>query len=60
MYFDNDLENNYDNFYADTRDYDARRGEIENIKISQGPSLFCSDFMSPAPVRKSAINALNI
>ena len=61
MYYDNDQENCCDNFYADTTEYDAHRAQIENIKISQGPSLFCAEFMSPAPVRKSAkINAFNM
>ena len=52
MYFENDYENTCDNFFADRSGYDAHRAQIENIKISQGPSLFCADFMSPAPVRK--------
>ena len=34
MYYDSNQENICDNFYADTREYDARRTEIENIKVS--------------------------
>ena len=34
MYYNDNQENEYDNFYADTTDYDAHCAQIENIKIS--------------------------
>ena len=60
MYYDSNQENICDNFYADTREWDAHRAEIESVKVSQPPSIFRIEFMSPAPARKTAKNAINI